>query len=72
MSKNLFKNIINILVTYQQWNHIMDVLNYANPESIRSERRTFTYIKENMIYCIDQSVRSRIKEKVDDLESGNY
>jgi hypothetical protein len=69
ISGEVFKNCIDVFVSFQQWGTAYEVLTYVNPFNVKNEKRTFQMVKENMIYCMDQNMRSSIKKKVDELEN---
>lgn len=66
----VFKSMVDVFLTYQQWKQILDVLIYTTPETILEEKRIVKQIKENMIYCMDQTIRGQIKGKIETREAG--
>ena len=44
---SIFKNMIDVFLTYQQWKYVLDVLIYTTPETIKEEKRITKQIKEN-------------------------
>ena len=72
ISRTFYKNVINILLTYQNWELLIDTLNDSDPVIMQQEFRTMTFLKESLIYCIDTKIRSEIREKINEVDRGRY
>lgn len=68
MSPKLYKTFINILVSFQKWDMLIDVMKNSDQEMLKNEKRTLQYIKENLIYCLDTKLRGDIRDRVVNLE----
>lgn len=65
LNHKLFKNFVNLAVTYQQWELLKDLLIYTDLEILSGDVRTQQYIKENLIYLMDTSLRADIRKLID-------
>lgn len=65
LNTRLFKNFVNLAVTYQQWELLKDLLIYVDLEILSGDIRTQQYIKENLIYLMDTTLRADIRKLID-------
>lgn len=65
LTTQTYKNLVNIVLTYQQWEMLKEILLYTDNEVAKIETRLLQNIKENLIYCMDVNLRTSIREIVD-------
>ena len=68
MSAKLYKTMVSILVSFQRWDMLIDIMKNSDEDMLKDEKRTLQFIKENLIYCLDTKMRGEIRDRVVKLE----
>jgi hypothetical protein len=68
MSAKLYKTMVSILVSFQRWDMLIDIMKSSDEDMLKAEKRTLQFIKENLIYCLDTKLRGEIRDRVVKLE----
>jgi len=69
ISRNFYKIFVNILISYQNWELLIGIMNKTDLSIISQDFRTLQYIKESLIYCMDVKQRAEIRQRIEKAES---
>ena len=64
-----FNNLIKIYTESQQWSKINSLLTSSNEDNCAPERQIVGFLKKNIIFCFDSSMRGVLKESVDQFDN---
>ena len=68
MSDHIYKTLVNMLVSFQNWELLIDVLERSDSEIMTSDERTLQYLKESLIYCLDTKQRDQIRNLLNRID----
>ena len=68
MSSKLFDSLVTQYTETQSWSKITDLLGSCNYQNCDPNQRIVSYLKKNLVYCFDTSIRAQLKEKIDDFD----
>lgn len=57
-SGKLFDSIVFTFTESQQWKQVIDLLSNINPTNCEPEVKTIQYLKKNLLYCFEPTIRS--------------
>jgi hypothetical protein len=65
----LLHNMMFIFTESQQWSKINNLIQGMNHRNCTDpDRKTITFLKRNLVYCFDASLRSSIKDNIEQFE----
>jgi len=68
ISGSSFNHLVKIYTESQQWSKINSILARSNQENCAPERQIVGYLKKNIIFCFDASMRGLLKDNVDQFD----
>jgi len=71
-SGSLFEVLSRSYCDAQHWKSLHELLMACTGSNSSPEKRSLAYLRENLIYCFDQQLRSTLKEEIESLEQIFY
>ena len=68
LSGRLFDSLATQYTETQQWSKLLALINGSDHSNCDPTTRTISFIKKNLVYCFDTSVRGSLKEGIDNFE----
>ncbi|CDW78620.1 UNKNOWN [Stylonychia lemnae] len=64
----LFDSAVYIFTESQQWQKVINILNFINPDNSSPDIKTLNYLKKNLLYCFDSTQRQTLKDQIKKAE----
>jgi len=68
MSSTLFENLVSQYTESQSWNKLLNLINRCDYNNCEPSPRTVSFVKKNLVYCFDTTVRSQLKDCIESFE----
>lgn len=68
LSGKLFDSIATQYTETQQWGKLLALINSCSHNNCEPTIRTISFVKKNLVYCFDTSVRGQLKDSIDTFE----
>lgn len=68
MSSKLFDSLVFVYTESQQWIEILQLLNWVKKENCAPEVATINYLKKNLLYCFEATIRAQVKDRLELFE----
>ena len=68
LTERLFNSLIYVFTESQQWSTVNEMLNRAAPENCTPDKKTVNYLRTNLIYCFDPTLRGNLKANMKSFE----
>lgn len=65
MSSKLFDSLVYVYTESQMWSKVNQLLGMANPTNCEPNSKTVMFLKKNLVYCFDATLRSQLKDTID-------
>jgi hypothetical protein len=69
----LFHNIVYVYTESQQWSDVATILrSQTSPDLCKPQYKTIGYLKSNLVYCFQNSVRMDVQDAIDTFEKTHF
>lgn len=68
MSSRLFDSLVTQYTETQSWSKVSELLNNCDYENCDPNQRIVSYMKKNLVYCFDTTIRAQLKEGIEEFE----
>ena len=68
MTPKLFDAFVYVYTESQQWSKVNTLLAQSTVENCVPEFKTVGFLKKNIVYCFDPSMRGSLKDNIDTFE----
>lgn len=68
ISAKLFDSLVTQYTETQSWSKIRNIIELSNHHNCDPNPRIVSYLKKNLVYCFDTTLRSMLKESINNFE----
>jgi len=69
LSSKLFDSLVYVYTESQMWSKVVSLLSNANSKNCEPNIKTVGFLKKNLVYCFDPSIRAQLKDNIDSFEA---